>query len=75
VALRVQDDGIGFVVDAASPLGDGEASIGLASMQERARLLGGEVRINSRPGHGTEVIATLPLTASAETPATEVSRS
>jgi PAS domain S-box-containing protein len=76
VELRVQDDGTGFVVNGTSPL-DGEASVGLASMQERARLLGGEVRISSRLGHGTEVIAVLPLplTASAETPATEASRS
>jgi len=60
VELRVRDDGIGFVVGAAfAP--SGEASVGLASMQERARLLGGEVRITSAPGQGTEVIALLPL--------------
>jgi hypothetical protein len=62
-------------VDAASSSGYGEASVGLASMQERARLLGGEVRVTSRLGHGTEVIATLPLTASAETQAPGASRS
>jgi PAS domain S-box-containing protein len=75
VALRVRDNGVGFVVDAASSSGYGEASVGLASMQERARLLGGEVRVTSRLGHGTEVIATLPLTASAETQAPGASRS
>jgi len=75
LALRVQDDGVGFVVDAGVPTGSGKASVGLTSMQERARLLGGEVMIRSAPGEGTEVIATLPLTASAEAPAPGAARS
>ncbi len=75
VELSIWDDGIGFVVDAVSPPTAGRTSIGLTSMQERARLLGGEVKITSVHGQGTEVIATLPLTSSAGTPATEASRS
>ncbi|MGZ8710220.1 MAG: sensor histidine kinase, partial [Thermoanaerobaculia bacterium] len=36
-------------------------SLGLLGMRERAELLGGSVAIESRPGEGTRVRATLPL--------------
>jgi PAS domain S-box-containing protein len=76
VELRVQDDGIGFVVDTVPSAATGAASVGLASMQERARLLGGEVRVKSVLRQGTEVIATLPLPSapSTDTPREQVSR-
>ena len=75
VEICVQDDGVGFDVDAVPSPTAGGFSIGLASMQERAKLLGGTVRITSVPHRGTRVIATLPLVSSAETPATKASRS
>lgn len=31
------------------------AGLGLTSMRERARLAGGEITIDSRPMHGTEI--------------------
>jgi hypothetical protein len=40
-------------------------SLGLLGMSERARTLGGTLRITSRPDHGTRVLLTLPLNASA----------
>jgi signal transduction histidine kinase len=40
-------------------------SLGLLGMSERARKLGGTLRITSRPDHGTRVLLTLPLNASA----------
>jgi signal transduction histidine kinase len=56
----VDDDGKGFAC------GDnGEASVagtGLAAMRERAALLGGTVSIISKPGHGTSVELSVPLT-------------
>lgn len=52
VALIVSDDGDGFDVDAARR---GHHGIGLVSMEERARIVGGEVEISSRDGHGTIV--------------------
>jgi signal transduction histidine kinase len=55
----VDDDGKGFACgdDAESPA----AGTGLATMRERARLLGGTLAIVSKPGHGTSVELNVPL--------------
>jgi signal transduction histidine kinase len=53
VRLRVSDNGTGFDLVAAA---DG---FGLTSMRERASSVGGDLRISSAPGRGTEVEATL----------------
>ena len=37
-------------------------SLGLLGIRERAELLGGSVAIDSRPGDGTMIAVTLPLT-------------
>lgn len=58
VWLRVTDRGCGFAVDEEKR---GSDSIGIASMRERAELLGGHVEVTSRLGEGTEVQAALPL--------------
>jgi signal transduction histidine kinase len=55
--LSIADDGGGFDVAAARGSGDG---LGLASMHERAALLGGAVTVLSDPGRGTVVEARLP---------------
>jgi signal transduction histidine kinase len=57
VLLAVQDDGVGFEVNAPGRL----RSLGLASMRERIRLVHGTLDIESAPGHGTTVIAWVPL--------------
>jgi signal transduction histidine kinase len=55
----VQDDGRGF---AARREGHSEArGFGLKNITERARTMGGEVRIKSSPGQGTRVEVTIPL--------------
>jgi two-component system sensor histidine kinase UhpB len=54
VELRVKDDGRGFAFDEA------EHGLGIAGMRERALLVGGELTIESRPGHGTTVRLTVP---------------
>jgi signal transduction histidine kinase len=58
VALSVQDDGTGFAPG-------GRRGHGLDNMLARARALGGELQIESRPGHGTRVILTLPAATTA----------
>lgn len=55
--LRIQiwDDGVGF-----NPK-EVKKSTGLSGMRERALSLGGDIIVDSGPGKGTRIIATLPL--------------
>jgi signal transduction histidine kinase len=55
--LVITDDGIGF----DSGQLNSAASLGLASMRQRVRLLGGNLDIQSKPGHGTTISAWIPL--------------
>jgi len=52
LVLTVADDGVGFDPAAAAVRG---RRLGLTSMEERARALGGALTIDSRPGAGTRV--------------------
>jgi two-component sensor histidine kinase len=58
VVLRISDDGVGFDVLAVE-----DKSLGVLSMEERLRLIGGNLVISSRPGLGTQVEARVPLGA------------
>ena len=55
VSLRIEDDGRG---------GDIVPGNGLCGMRERIESLGGRLRVDALPGHGTRVEVTLPLLAS-----------
>lgn len=57
IRLSVTDDGAGFELAVHRP----QPGLGLVSMQERARLLGGWVDIESSPGRGTTVTVDVPL--------------
>jgi signal transduction histidine kinase/PAS domain-containing protein len=61
--LTVRDDGTGFDVPAARRRAVRGVSQGLLSMQERVALAGGELEIDSTPGHGATVRARMPLAA------------
>lgn len=52
--VEVEDDGCGMQVPSAP------TSLGLLGMHERARAIGGELALESRPGHGTAVRLRLP---------------
>lgn len=54
--IRVTDRGAGFEPRSVDP-----ASGGIRNMGERARLLGGELRVETHPGIGVTVIARLPI--------------
>jgi PAS domain S-box-containing protein len=62
VSLRITDAGRGFDPD----LGNPDAGIGLVGMRERLRLVGGRLSVNSELMHGTEILAEVPLAASAD---------
>ena len=57
--IMVRDNGMGFDMDSVQSR-IGRVSLGLAGMEERAMLMGGEVQIHSRPHYGTEVEARIP---------------
>lgn len=61
VTLEVRDDGRGFTCPANLGLWIRQGRFGLAGAQERMSLIGGRLQIESRPGHGTRLRATIPL--------------
>ena len=61
VSLVVADSGVGF-----DPGQTRMRQFGLRGMQERARLIGGTIAIQSAPGQGTRIVVELPLAASGE---------
>jgi PAS domain S-box-containing protein len=62
VELTISDDGRGFDVAATHKLGKG---LGLVSLGERARIVGGTVDIQSEPTKGTCIHVQMPLRAAA----------
>ena len=55
--LMVSDNGCGFSLPGSGTL----RGLGLLGMEERARLVGGRLRIRSSPGRGTRLHLTVPL--------------
>lgn len=62
VSLRISDEGRGFDPDLKSAA----SGIGLISMRERLRLVGGRLSVRSELMRGTEVLAEVPLSGSAK---------
>ncbi|HSJ57515.1 MAG TPA: ATP-binding protein, partial [Anaerolineae bacterium] len=60
--VAVRDDGRGF--DAAGIDADygRRGSLGMVNMRERAQAVGGRLSVRSRPGEGTTISLTAPLT-------------
>ncbi|RME40823.1 MAG: GAF domain-containing protein [Caldilineae bacterium] len=58
VRIVIQDDGKGMDVETALNLPD--THLGLRSMQQRARQIGGELEVQSAPRQGTQVILKIP---------------
>jgi two-component system, NarL family, sensor histidine kinase UhpB len=54
VILEVSDNGRGFAFD------ESQRGLGIAGMRERALLIGADLTIESRPGHGTTVRLAVP---------------
>jgi signal transduction histidine kinase len=59
--LEIRDNGHGFYPDAP----DSGEGMGLSTMRERVRKIGGSLAIRSSPGKGTSVLVTVPATTGA----------
>ncbi len=60
VFIRVSDNGRGFGLPSNMSDLARDGKLGLAGMQERARLIGASLSVESDPGHGTKVTIELP---------------
>jgi signal transduction histidine kinase/ligand-binding sensor domain-containing protein len=70
IHLRVRDDGCGFDPEAAREKTRGK-NFGLVGISERARSMGGQLVLDSRPGAGTAIECHLPYECRVETANTE----
>lgn len=61
IAFSVADDGHGFDPLQAARQNPSEKGLGLTTMNERVRLLGGDFELWSREGEGTRVIFSIPI--------------
>ena len=65
--LEIQDNGVGFDVDAMSQAYDKRtnSSLGMVNLRERSELVNGLLHIDSAPGRGTKIQVYIPLTEDA----------
>jgi len=55
IIIDLEDDGVGF--DSGLP----RSGFGLRGMQERVQILGGQLKLSSTPGQGTQIQVRIPL--------------
>ncbi len=60
LAFVIEDDGIGFQLEEVQAREGAERAMGLATMAERVRLLGGILKLESKPGKWTRLHFTIP---------------
>ena len=63
VFFRVEDNGIGFDMQRIESISAAERGLGLAAMEERVKMLDGNVEIFSRVGTGTRVAFEIPISS------------
>jgi signal transduction histidine kinase len=61
LVATVQDEGPGFDPEAVNARYDQRGSLGLMNMKDRARLLDGNLSIDSAPGRGTRIVLVVPF--------------
>ena len=64
VIIEIEDDGVGFDVEAVDSSYDQRGSLGMVNMRERAELIEGTLRIQSAKGRGTKITILISLQAS-----------
>ena len=68
--LTIGDDGCGFDLAQARSRG----GLGLISLDERVRLVGGRLRIDTQPQRGTEIRVVVPLPEARDAPPDDIAR-
>ncbi len=63
--LEIEDDGVGFDVQAVQSSYESRGSLGMVNLRERSELLNGVLQLDSAPGKGTRVRVFIPLTEDA----------
>ncbi len=61
VHIAIEDDGKGFDLDEISQRHPAERGLGIASLEERARMLGGTLNLTTEKGKGTSLAMTIPV--------------
>lgn len=61
LVLEVVDNGVGFEVDSVRRQKASEGHLGLVGIEERAHQAGGTLQITSKPGKGTQAVASLAI--------------
>lgn len=61
VRIEVKDDGIGFDVSHIDPHSTRTSGFGLFTINERLKYLGGQFRVESKPGHGARAVLIAPI--------------
>ena len=69
IIFTFTDDGIGFDVKEAMQRPSSNRGIGLTSMVNRAKLIGGQLSIISQPGKGTKTVIEIPAVIAGNQPA------
>jgi len=64
-SLEIQDNGVGFDVDAIDATYENRGSLGLINMRERTELVNGIITIDSSLGQGSRIQVIIPLTEDA----------
>jgi signal transduction histidine kinase len=63
--LEIEDDGMGFDVEAVHKSYDKRGSLGMINLRERTELVNGLLNIDSAPGKGTRIQVYIPLSEDA----------
>ncbi|MBN2462934.1 MAG: PAS domain S-box protein [Dehalococcoidia bacterium] len=61
INMTIKDNGKGFFTSRLTGDLAREGKLGVLGMEERARLIGGDLKIKSEPGKGTTVLASAPI--------------
>jgi signal transduction histidine kinase len=64
--LQVEDDGVGFRPPDRLAVYVAKSKLGIIGMEQRILSVGGDMRVDSSPGQGTRIWASVPYAASAQ---------